>query len=397
MNRNDIREHMMVHARGEGSMMGAPGVHVGTVDRVEGDFIKLTRNGGAGEHHYVPISWVDHIDDRAVYLNRTAEEFHENAMTSPGADDAAADAGRMSANGAPGGALGSVGASSTGDNSLGDVSTMGGNAQDASTLGAGGLSGTMNPSSGQGTAHQATSGASLQAGGGGAIGDLSGGTSGSGPSSVSSESGQDASDTRGGMDNGFQTSSTSAGGSIMSDGEIGVTGSASPMGGSVGLGADGSGHAGVLGGDVGNRDTTDAYTVPVATGNTSADQSLLSGAGGDGARWGDRNSATGASGNVSSEDGLPGQGRDQTGGSFLDTQGSAQGVTGLEGYDTSYSGGSSAMPAANGAQSDGATTQGGMLDSSLAGSDMDRSMMGRPVQESEDDADNDTQNRGGIH
>ena len=41
---SNIRERMMVHARGEGSMGGSSGVHIGTVDHIEGDMIKLTRN-----------------------------------------------------------------------------------------------------------------------------------------------------------------------------------------------------------------------------------------------------------------------------------------------------------------------------------------------------------------
>ena len=46
----DIREHMEV--------IGADGVHIGTVDRVEDNRIKLTRaDSGSGHeehHHYIP-------------------------------------------------------------------------------------------------------------------------------------------------------------------------------------------------------------------------------------------------------------------------------------------------------------------------------------------------------
>ncbi|EYB68694.1 hypothetical protein DEIPH_ctg017orf0024 [Deinococcus phoenicis] len=46
------------------------GDYVGTVDHIEGDRLKLTRSGSAdGQHHYVPLSSVESMDDVAVYLN----------------------------------------------------------------------------------------------------------------------------------------------------------------------------------------------------------------------------------------------------------------------------------------------------------------------------------------
>lgn len=53
-------------------IVGADGVHVGTVDKVEGGRIKLTKadSGGAGfggghesHHHYIPLSLVSGVDD----------------------------------------------------------------------------------------------------------------------------------------------------------------------------------------------------------------------------------------------------------------------------------------------------------------------------------------------
>lgn len=42
----------------------ADGSHVGTVDGVEGDRIKLTRKDSAdGEHHYVELSGVERVDE----------------------------------------------------------------------------------------------------------------------------------------------------------------------------------------------------------------------------------------------------------------------------------------------------------------------------------------------
>lgn len=65
---NDIREHMEV--------VGSDGEHVGTVDHCEGpDIIKLTKNDPAagGEHHYIPLAWVDRIDQR-VHLAHPGNE-----------------------------------------------------------------------------------------------------------------------------------------------------------------------------------------------------------------------------------------------------------------------------------------------------------------------------------
>jgi hypothetical protein len=61
----DIREHMEV--------IGADGVHLGTVDRVEGDRIKLIRaDSGVGHeqhHHYVPRGLVADVEGDKVRLS----------------------------------------------------------------------------------------------------------------------------------------------------------------------------------------------------------------------------------------------------------------------------------------------------------------------------------------
>jgi hypothetical protein len=54
-----IREHAEV--------IGADGVHVGTVDKVEGDRIKLTKRdagegGHEGHHHFLPLSLVAEVE-----------------------------------------------------------------------------------------------------------------------------------------------------------------------------------------------------------------------------------------------------------------------------------------------------------------------------------------------
>ena len=57
---------------------GADGVHVGTVDRVEGDRIKLTMKDSGegshkGHHHYVPQSLVAGIEGDKVRLSANAD------------------------------------------------------------------------------------------------------------------------------------------------------------------------------------------------------------------------------------------------------------------------------------------------------------------------------------
>ena len=72
---NAIKEHMEV--------IGADGVHVGTVDHVDGERIKLTKadsgaqiegaEGGehAGHHHYVSLGLVADIEGNQVRLSAT--------------------------------------------------------------------------------------------------------------------------------------------------------------------------------------------------------------------------------------------------------------------------------------------------------------------------------------
>lgn len=64
VNLAQIREHMEVVA--------PDGGHVGTVDKVEGRQIKLTKNDPAahGEHHLLDADQVASVDDK-VHLNST--------------------------------------------------------------------------------------------------------------------------------------------------------------------------------------------------------------------------------------------------------------------------------------------------------------------------------------
>ncbi len=62
-----IKEHMDV--------IGADGVHVGTVDHVEGDRIKLTKADGgshADHHHYISVGLVAEVEGDKVRLSANA-------------------------------------------------------------------------------------------------------------------------------------------------------------------------------------------------------------------------------------------------------------------------------------------------------------------------------------
>jgi len=68
-----IREHMEV--------IGADGAHVGTVDHVDGDRIKLTKSDSAAQlegdegprqvHHYIPLGLVAGVEGDQVRLSAT--------------------------------------------------------------------------------------------------------------------------------------------------------------------------------------------------------------------------------------------------------------------------------------------------------------------------------------
>ena len=74
---SQISEHMEV--------IGADGVHVGTVDKVEGDRIKLTKKdsgaeiqgtegeGHTGHHHFIPAGLVAEVEGDKVRLSANAD------------------------------------------------------------------------------------------------------------------------------------------------------------------------------------------------------------------------------------------------------------------------------------------------------------------------------------
>ena len=66
----DIREHMEV--------IGADGVHVGIVDRIEGDRIKLTKKDSGegsheGHHHFISRGLIADVEGNQVRLSANAD------------------------------------------------------------------------------------------------------------------------------------------------------------------------------------------------------------------------------------------------------------------------------------------------------------------------------------
>ncbi len=63
---SQIKEHADV--------IGADGVHVGTVDHVEGDRIKLTKQDSSDQHHhYISVGLVAEIEGTTVRLSANAD------------------------------------------------------------------------------------------------------------------------------------------------------------------------------------------------------------------------------------------------------------------------------------------------------------------------------------
>jgi hypothetical protein len=64
----EIREHMEV--------VGSDGGHVGRVDHLRGSEIELAKLDFAGglKHHMIPVSWIDHVEDDKLILDRTEDD-----------------------------------------------------------------------------------------------------------------------------------------------------------------------------------------------------------------------------------------------------------------------------------------------------------------------------------
>lgn len=64
---SNITEHLKI--------LAADGTHVGTVDHLDSDRIKLTKADSTdGRHHYLPVGLVASVDDQAVHLSANGAE-----------------------------------------------------------------------------------------------------------------------------------------------------------------------------------------------------------------------------------------------------------------------------------------------------------------------------------
>lgn len=82
MNVTEIKEHLIVYAKGIGERQEVADVHIGTVEHLDSEkYIKLAKSDSPdGQYHWIPTEWVESIDDRAVYLNKTEEEIIKGLM-----------------------------------------------------------------------------------------------------------------------------------------------------------------------------------------------------------------------------------------------------------------------------------------------------------------------------
>lgn len=70
-----VHEHMDV--------IGSCKNRLGRVDHVEGGSIKLTKDSEPdGQHHYIPLDWVDHVDQH-VHLNKDCKEANQEWGAAP--------------------------------------------------------------------------------------------------------------------------------------------------------------------------------------------------------------------------------------------------------------------------------------------------------------------------
>ncbi|HWJ68659.1 MAG TPA: DUF2171 domain-containing protein [Sphingobium sp.] len=74
--KSQIKEHMEVR--------GPADEHVGTVDSLAGDVLKLTRSDSSdGVHHYIDLKWVDRIEDGRLYLKGDAQVRTDSSHARP--------------------------------------------------------------------------------------------------------------------------------------------------------------------------------------------------------------------------------------------------------------------------------------------------------------------------
>ena len=72
VDKNAIKEHMPV--------ICSAGEQFATVDHLDGDSIKLTKDD-QGQHHWIPLSWVTRVDEH-VHIDRPGDQAMREWSTS---------------------------------------------------------------------------------------------------------------------------------------------------------------------------------------------------------------------------------------------------------------------------------------------------------------------------
>ena len=70
-----IKPNLLVQAKGTSSITGLQGITVGSVDHIDGPFVKLNSSENTGRFLWIPLEYVDYADDRAIYLKLSPSEF----------------------------------------------------------------------------------------------------------------------------------------------------------------------------------------------------------------------------------------------------------------------------------------------------------------------------------
>lgn len=116
---SQIREDMKV--------MGSDGQHVGTVDKVEGNNIKLTKNdpNAQGQHHFISMDLVDSVDQNGIRLNVSSQDAMSQWQTGGNTMSQGAGAGNPMGGSSSKGNLGSMGGTEANTDTMRDDSSKG--------------------------------------------------------------------------------------------------------------------------------------------------------------------------------------------------------------------------------------------------------------------------------
>lgn len=74
--RRQSQRQLLEQVKEHAEVLGSDGQHVGTVDHVRGDRIKLTKTdqSAGGHHHSIPSSWLETVEEGRVTISKTAAE-----------------------------------------------------------------------------------------------------------------------------------------------------------------------------------------------------------------------------------------------------------------------------------------------------------------------------------